>query len=202
MGQNLQHENQTGLATVAAWLTFPYTWLGLYVILAKLYGADFFGAGLGGNVVAGLLCLGLLNPFVPMALTNYLVRPLFMNLLGRELISGAGCLTGLVSFLAVGLSVVYFLARDLNLALQLMLLAPVAAGLLAVLVSFLSGKRLSLGLQRRQQTPGIRPDRTGQPGNLPAPAEPPPSLGRPPSRLPPPRRSDADRRQLPPRRRE
>ena len=132
MDDHLHNENISTLVTISAFLSFPYIWLGLFLLLSLMYGGNFFGTEWSGSLVAGLLCLGLLNPVVPGMVSNFIVRPLLLNLLGREIISSAGCLIGLGGFLLTGLGTLYFLSRDLTTAAVIFLAAPAVGSILAI----------------------------------------------------------------------
>lgn len=132
-----RRENLAGLSKIAASVMFPYIWLGLFLILSLMYQANFFGQGFGGGLVAVLLCIGFLNPLVPGAISNYVVRPIFVNLLTKETISSSGCITGLVGVVVMGLGILFFLARDLNTSLIFFFLTPVVGGVLAVVATLL-----------------------------------------------------------------
>ncbi len=166
MSEHLQSENRSTLAGIASALTFPYLWLGLFVLLAWLYNVGFFGRDIGSVIVPGLLCLVFLLPAVPLALTRYIVRPLFSNLLGREIIAAPGCITGLVSVVLAALATIYFLSRGIfDVAGMLLLAAPVVGALLTGGVTLLS-RGGSLGLVRgRTAAPsaGIRVEKPGKP---------------------------------------
>lgn len=153
MEENLRTENRATFATLAAAISFPYIWLGLYLFLTLLYGANFFGQGFGGGLVAGLLCLGLLNPLVPGLVSTFVARPIFLNLLGREIVSSSGCLVGLAGFALIGLATLYFLARDMTVAVVIFLAAPLVGGLLAFLISTAARSGFSLGHGRRPSAP-------------------------------------------------
>jgi len=207
MDEHVRSETRTTLSTLAAFISFPYIWLGLFLLLSLMYGGNFFGQGLGGDLVAALLCLGLLNPIVPGLVSTFVARPIFLNLLGRELISTAGCLTGLVGFVLTGLGVLYFLGRDLQTALVIFLIAPVVGGLLAAVISVAGRSGLSSALSGRRTPPpqtGVRkPEQRLLPGRTERPSLP----GSRPSRLPTPRRSERTEKRRsgrvpPPRRRE
>lgn len=193
MDDSLRTENRGTLATLAAAVSFPYIWLGLYLLLALMYGVNFFGQGLSGGLVAGLLCLGLLNPIVPGLISTFIARPIFLNLLGREIVSTSGCLIGLMVFVLIGLGTLFFIARDLTIAILVFFAAPVAGGALAFVVSAAGRGGLSLPLGRASgRAPSIkvtRPERptiTGRPNRptLPGASQ---STG---SRLPLPRRGE------------
>jgi len=205
MDERLRSETQATLSTLAAIVSFPYIWLGLFLLLSLMYGGNFFGQGLGGDLVAALLCLGLLNPLVPGLVSNFIARPIFLHLLGRELISTAGCLTGLAGLILTGLGVLYFLARDLMMTLVLFLAAPMVGGLLAVVVSAIgrggfiavpsryrkSPPRPEIGKPERHRLPG-KTERPSLPGSrssrLPAPRRSERTATGPRNRVPPPRR--------------
>jgi len=182
MDDQLRSENRSTLATLAAAISFPYIWLGLFLLLSLMYGADFFGRGFEGGLVAGLLCLGLLNPIVPGLVSSFVARPIFFNLLGRELVSSAGCLVGLGGLFLTGLSVLYFLTRDLEMALILFLAAPLVGGLLATVISLAGRGGLSLPSRRRAVPPTSwqvrKPERRVLPGKRERPALPPSSSSR------------------------
>lgn len=149
MDEQLRSENRTQLAAIAAFVAFPYIWLGLFLLLSLMFGANFFGQGFGGGVVTMLLCLGLLNPLVPGAIANYVARPIFSNLLGREVVNASGCIAGLTGVVAMGLGILFFLARELNTSLIIFLLTPVVGGILAAVVTFLG------------RSGGVMPPRSG-----------------------------------------
>ncbi|HDQ71852.1 MAG TPA: hypothetical protein ENN19_07115 [Chloroflexi bacterium] len=206
MSDPVHAENRSTLATIAAFISFPYIWLGLFLLLSLMYGGNFFGQDIGGSLVAALLCLGLLNPLLPGLVANFVARPIFLNLLAREIVSTAGCLTGLVGFVVTGLGVLYFLSRNLGVALLIFLSAPVVGGLLAFGVS-IAGRGgfpvLSRG-RRPPSTPRIRVEKP-EPRRLAGRSERPslPDASSSSSRLPAPRRSERppSRRTPPPRRR-
>lgn len=137
MQSQLNHENRSTCANIAAALSFPYIWIGLFLLLYKLFGISFFGRGFNGGLVSVLLCLGVLNPAVPGALATYVAKPLFSNLLARELVTTKGCLSGIVTMIVGLVLILYFLARDMQTALLVFVAAPVVAVVLAVAVSLI-----------------------------------------------------------------
>lgn len=196
MGEQIQSENRSALAAVSASISFPYIWLGLFLLLSLLYGGNFFGQNWEGDLVAGLLCLGLLNPIVPGLVANFIARPIFLNLLGRELISTAGCLIGLVGFALTGLGVLYFLGRDLRIALIVFLAAPVVGVSLCIAITTIQRGRFPSASSRSRYSPStqIRGPRRGQ-RSLPRRTERPVPTRSQSRRLPTPRRSDRTKRQ-------
>jgi len=155
MSEQLQSENRNALAGIAATIAFPYLWLGLFVFLGWLYHVGFFGRDWGSIIVPALLCLVLLTPVVPAALSRFVVRPLFSNLLGREIIAASGCITGLVSVVAAGFATLHFLSRGMfDVAAGLLSAAPIVGALLAGGVTLLSRGGILRGLsQRRNPAP-------------------------------------------------
>ena len=155
MSEQLQAENRNTLVGVAVLITFPYLWLGLFAVLAWLYHVGFFGRGWGSYIVPGLLCLVFLVPAIPWALTKLLVRPLFTNLLGREIITESGCMVGLVSVVIAGLVAIYLLSRGAFKTVGLLFLsAPFVGGVLAGGVSLLArGGGISLRRKRHSAPP-------------------------------------------------
>ena len=154
MSSPLDHENRSTYANIATALSFPYIWVGLFLLFYQLVGFNFFGRGLNGGLVSVVLCFGLLNPAVPGALANYVAKPLFNNLLGREIITAKGCLSGIV---VAGLGFVlllFFLARDLQTALIIFVAAPVVGGVLALLISFLANSSSGGGTALGRRTGG------------------------------------------------
>jgi hypothetical protein len=176
MSDQLRSENRGTLVGIASLIAFPYLWLGLFVFLAWLYHIGFFGRGLGSIIILGLLGLLSLIPAVPLALTKFLVRPLFSNLLGREVITVPGCVTGLVSVVSAGFAAIYFLSRGtFGTAGLLLLAAPLIGGLLAGGVSLIArGGGVRLPGRRRSAPEGRLGNRP--PSKLPG--------GRSPSALP------------------
>ena len=139
MNDSLHNENRAALAGLASTITFPYLWFSLFVFLGALYNVGFFGRDIGGIIVMALVGLLCVIPAVPLALTRFVVRPLFNNLLGRELISHTGCITGLISIVLAGFVTVYVLSRGgFTTAALLLLAAPVVGALLAAGVSLLT----------------------------------------------------------------
>jgi hypothetical protein len=161
MNDPVHTENRSTLATIAAAVSFPYIWLGLFLLLSLMYGGNFFGQDIGGSLVAALLCLGLLNPLAPGLVSSFVARPIFLNLLAREIVSAAGCLTGLAGFAVTGLGILYFLSRDIGIALLIFLAAPVVGGLLAfgVSVAVRGGFPARSGGRRSSPAPRIRVER-------------------------------------------
>ncbi|MCA9872583.1 MAG: hypothetical protein KC441_02985 [Anaerolineales bacterium] len=160
MDEHLRSENRTLLSTIAAFIIFPYIWIGLFLMLSLMFGANFFGRGFGGGIVAGLLCIGLLNPLVPGAIANYVARPIFSNLLGREMVAPPGCIAGLIGVVAMGLGILFFLARDLNTSLIFFLLTPIVGAALAAAVTFFGrgggvARRGSAPLVSRSDQPSL-----------------------------------------------
>ena len=205
MDEHLRSENRSILSTIAAAIAFPYIWMGLFLLLSLMYGANFFGQGFSGGLVAGLLCIGLLNPIVPGMLSSFVARPIFSNLLGRELISQAGCITGLVSVVVMGLTLLFYLTRDLEAALNIFLATPVVGGILAMIVTFLGRGNLPSLRRGRPTSPSSprisrpsKPALPGKTGSQSRPGSARPSDGR---RLPPPRRPSLPNKQEPERRR-
>jgi hypothetical protein len=139
MSDQLHTENRSALVGIASTIVFPYLWFSLFVLLWWLYNIGFFGRDWGGilmMVILGLVCL---IPAVPLALTRFVVRPVFSNLLAHEIISHAGCVTGLVSIILAGFVTVYILSRGgFETALLLLLAAPVVGALLSGGVSLLT----------------------------------------------------------------
>ena len=209
MNDPISAENRSTFATLTAFIAFPYIWLGLFLLLSLMYGGNFFGQDFGGSLVAALLCLGLLNPFVPGLISNFIVRPILLNLLVREIVSTAGCLTGLVGFVITGLVMLYFLGREPGIALAIFAAAPVIGALLAAAVSFLGrgGIPIRTGNGGTTRGPQVRVEKP-KPRSLPERSTP-PRLSPPsktPSRIPAPRRRErtkpSSRRVPPPRRRD
>ncbi len=158
MNQQLESENRSALATIASYIAFPYIWLGLFVLLAALYGAGFFGQTLGSMLVLVLLFLVFLLPIVPATLTKFVVKPIVSNLLGREVVSMPGCLAGLASVVLAGVGVIYFLSRGvLETAGWLFLAAPVVGGLLTAGLTLVNrgGGIPALPKSRTQAPPSI-----------------------------------------------
>ncbi len=152
---SLQSENRSALAGIASTITFPYLWFSLFVGLWWLYQIGFFGRDWGGIlmlVVLGLVCL---IPAVPAALTRFVVRPLFSNLLAREVISQGGCVTGLVSIVLAGFAAIYGLSRGaFETTLLPLIAAPVVGALLAGGVSLLQRGGFHLPISRGRSAPG------------------------------------------------
>lgn len=84
----------------------------MFLLLSLMYSIDFFSRGFSGGLVAGLLCIGLLNPIMPSMLASFLARPIFSDLLGCEYIAQPFCITGLVSVVMRGLVLRFSLTRD------------------------------------------------------------------------------------------
>lgn len=202
MSHQLREENIITLASVSAAFSFPYIWGGMILLLAWLYNVEFFGPGMGGTLVAALLCLGLANPIVPGFISSMAVRPMFRNLLGMEIITAPGCVVGLAGFAIVALSVLFFLGRDFELALSLFGVAPVAGSLLSAVISLFTRRGLP-SLSRRRPLSRVPARGSRDHPRLPEPGgtssiQPPTS--RVPSRLTPPRRAGRDdQAQRPPR---
>lgn len=135
---NLNDINRTTLASVATFLTFPYIWLGLILLLIAMYGVNFFGRSISGDVVALVTCCALANPLIPGLVSNFAARPLFINLIMRDVFSGAGCLLGLLAFVGTWVSVLFFITRSLETAAILLALAPVIGLSLAFLITTIS----------------------------------------------------------------
>lgn len=188
MSSPLDHENRSTYANIATALAFPYIWIGLFLLLYQLFGFNFFGRGLNGDLVSVVLCFGLLNPAVPGALANYVAKPLFNNLLGREIITTKGCLSGIVTAALGFVLILFFLARDLQTALIIFVAAPVVGGVLALLVSFLANSSSRGGGPRT----GGGSSRPG-PSHLGARALPPGPSSRPKPGVKPPSRADRPR---------
>ncbi|HQE91269.1 MAG TPA: hypothetical protein PLH19_00150 [Anaerolineae bacterium] len=203
MNDPLQSENRSALAGIASTITFPYLWFSLFVGLWWLYRIGFFGRDWGSIlmlVVLGLVCL---IPAVPLALTRFVLRPLFSNLLAREVISHAGCVTGLVSIVLAGFAAIYGLSRGAFETTLLFLLAvPVVGVLLAGGVSLVQRSGFRSPVSRRRSAPAAPPVEKPAPTALPGARKPsmisvedrpalPPASSRP-AALPAPRRS-ADR---------
>lgn len=208
MSDHLQDANRDMLSSVSSFIAFPYIWLGSFVVLGLLYHIGFFGHGLGSIVMTGLLGLLLLLPVVPGTLARFVVKPVVHNLLGREVVSSSGCLTGLASVVLAGLAIIFFLSRGtFSTAGWLFLAAPVVGGLLTIGVSLIGrGGGIRFPRGRRSEPPSIRvekptpkslPDRSQHP-SLPSSGSKPRSSSRRPSgrkssssrrgRTPPPRR--------------
>lgn len=209
MDEHLRSENRGILSTVSAAISFPYIWMGLFLLLSLMYGVDFFGEGFGGGLVAGLLCLGLLNPFVPGLISSFVVKPIISNLLGREAVTASGCVTGLVSVAVMGLAILFFITRDPQVALIIFMAAPVVGGILAIIITIAGRGNFSLprrggipptsprittshkpALPERTKTRPALPNPRGNKRRLPSPRRPsnPNKRKRPPRRMPPPRR--------------
>ena len=192
MSQQLREENLGTLATISAGLSFPYIWGAMLLLLSWLYRSGFFGADLGGSLVAALLCLGLANPIVPGVISSMAIRPLFRNILGREIVPAPGCIAGLIVFAVTALSVLFFLARNFTVAAILFAVAPIAGLIVTALVTLVArGGLPSLPTRRGSRPPRVQvsvprrelPDSTGRlPLRQPRRREP--------SRLPPPRRTE------------
>jgi hypothetical protein len=149
MSDQLHSENRKTLVSIASLMAFPYLWLGLFILLGWLYRVGFFGRGIGGFLLLGLLGLMALIPAVPFALTRFVVRPILSNLLGREVITAPGCITGLISVVFAGLAAIYFLSRGtFDTAGMLLLIAPVVGMMLAGGVSLLSRGSMRLSRSR------------------------------------------------------
>lgn len=200
MDEQLSTENRSTLATVAAFLSFPYIWIGLFLLLNWLYGGNFFGQGWGGDVVAALLCLGLLNPLAPGLISNFIARPAFLNLLARQIVSGMGCVVGLIGFVLSWVAVLYFVGRDFQLATWIFLAAPLVGGVLTFAVTA-AGRGGGFSSSRGTSKSGRPPVRIKEPSPRELPNHPerralPESRN---ERLPSPRRS-RDQVPVPPRR--
>lgn len=132
---NLNDINRTTLASVATFLTFPYIWLGLILLLIAMYGINFFGNSISGDIVALVMCCALANPLIPGLVSNFAARPLLINLIMRDVFSGAGCLLGLLAFVGTWVSVLFFITRSLETATILFALAPIIGLSLAFLIT-------------------------------------------------------------------
>ncbi len=159
MSDQLQAENRSALAGIASTIAFPYLWFSLFVFLWWLYNIGFFGRNWVGILMMGLLGLVCLIPAVPLALTRFVVRPLFSNVLAREIISQAGCVTGLVSIVLAAFATVFVLSRGgFETALLLLVAAPVVGALLAGGISLVTrggGLRLSMHSRAKSGPPAI-----------------------------------------------
>ncbi|MBN2003164.1 MAG: hypothetical protein JXA21_07380 [Anaerolineae bacterium] len=171
MNESLQSENRGALAGIASTITFPYLWFSLFVLLWWLYKIGFFGRDWGGILMLVILGLVCLIPAVPLALTRWVVRPLFSNLLAREVIGQGGCVTGLVSIVLAGFAAIYLLSRGaFETTLLLLIAAPVVGGLLAGGVSLLQRGGFHLPASRGRSAPGApaitveKPASTALPG--------------------------------------
>jgi hypothetical protein len=158
MSDHLQDANRDMLSSISSFIAFPYIWLGSFVILGLLYRIGFFGRGLGSIVMTGLLGLLLLLPVVPGTMARFVVKPVVHNLLGREIVSSTGCLTGLASVVLAGLAIIFFLSRGgFSTAGWIFLVAPLVGGLLTIGLSLIGrggGIRLSTG--HRSAPPSVR----------------------------------------------
>lgn len=201
MSEQLQSENRSTLVGIAALMAFPYIWLGLFVLLYWLYYIGFFGRDLGSLIMLGVLGLLFLIPAIPFALTRFLVRPLFSNLLGREVITTPGCITGLVCVASAGVAAIYFLSRGVFETVGLLLLlAPVVGSVLAGGVSLITrGGGLSLPRGRTKTPQGRRVEKLRSP-RLPQPRRSPSLSAEKRSSLPSPKK-DVPSSSKPPRRR-
>lgn len=196
---NLNDINRSTLASVATFLTFPYLWMGLIMALIAMYGINFFGRTISGDLVALVMCCAFANPFVPGLVSNFAVRPLFLNLIMRDVFSGSGCLLGLVGFVLTWVSVVFFVTRNFQTAVILFALAPVIGLGLAFAITTLGrsgGGRLS-GPSGGRPMINRPPDRTRQlppgPSNrkqLPSGSESNRNTGAPGGRVPRPRKRE------------
>lgn len=138
MSEQFEQENKDALATISAYITFPYIWIGLFVGVAALYRVGFFGANLGSLIVPGLLCLVLLSPAIPFALVRMVIKPSFGTLLGRQVISAPGCMVGISSIVIAFFAILYFISRGVfDTAGILFLAAPLGGALLAGVLSLL-----------------------------------------------------------------
>lgn len=135
---HLRSHNEDLLATIASGLLFIYIWLGLFVLLYFMYQAGFFGNSLGGLLLTGGLCLFFVTPIVPGLISRFVIKPIFINLLGREVITSGGCISGIVLMLLSGIVMLFFVSRNLNIAWIIFLSAPVAGGILSGIISLLS----------------------------------------------------------------
>jgi hypothetical protein len=116
-------------------LTFPYIWLGLILLLVSMYGINFFGQSISGDLVALGTCCALASPLIPGLVSNFAARPLFLNLIMRDVFSGSGCLLGLLGFVLTWLSVLFFVTRSFQTAVVLFALAPVLGLGLAFIIT-------------------------------------------------------------------
>ncbi|MBP1464472.1 hypothetical protein EYB53_002005 [Candidatus Chloroploca sp. M-50] len=130
-----EHQSREALAKLSAgmlslhiWVVISYSW---YLVLQT----GFFGAGLLGMLVAGgalifLLSLGTL--FV-----RQVLQELLRSALARQWVSGAGCMTGIGTFIAMGIVVAWALTRDPMLAWWIFVFAPLGGLIIGLLVTFL-----------------------------------------------------------------
>lgn len=218
MNDQLRSENRSTLASIAATIAFPYLWLGSFIFLGWLYKIGFFGHSWGSWIVMGLLGLALITPATPLALTRFIARPLFSNLLGHDIVTHAGCVSGLISVVGAAIVAIYFLSRGVfGTAGVLMLAAPVVGTLLTGGVTLLSrGGGLRLFSPKRTSGAPRRPEisvtEAGAPRTLPGARKPPmlsvperpalPTSSARPTRAPTPRRRpERPSRSAPPSRR-
>ena len=133
----LDNQNKDTLATIAAGLSIIHIWLALaygwYLVLIT----GFFGVGLGGWIIAGLVALLLLSPPLSWMIIRYGLRPLIHNMLEVRIISGSGCIGGLVIFLCEVIYIIWAVTRDLTSAFWVFLSMPLAALIFALIVTLL-----------------------------------------------------------------
>jgi hypothetical protein len=143
--------NQDQMATAGSCFLFVYVWIGLFGLLYLMFRSGFFGFNLGGWLVTGAVCLFFATPVLPGVVTRFVIQPLFRNLLGREMISTAGCLTAIAIMVLSILGIVFFLTRNLRVSFYIFLGSPILAGLLSFIISLLgrSGSGSSLFSKHR-----------------------------------------------------
>lgn len=134
---NLDLQNKSTLASIASGLSLLHIWLGLAYGWYLILNTGFFGTPPWGWLVASLVALLLLNPFVSMMIARYGLNPLILNLLEVGIISRPGCLSGIAFFLGEIIYIIWALTRDLTSAIWVFLLMPLAALLLALVVTAL-----------------------------------------------------------------
>lgn len=131
MHEHQNHESlaklAVGLLTVHIWLVIGYGW---YLILQT----GFFGVGWLSWLVSGLALIFLLSMGTLFA--KQVIKELVRNALAQQKLSSMGCMSGIGLFIAMGALFAWALTRDLNLAWQAFLYAPLVALLAALVVTY------------------------------------------------------------------
>lgn len=143
----LDHQNKEGLAGITVKLLTIHILIALAYCWYLILNTGFFGAGLGGWVIA-LLVLGLMLSLVA-AFLQVVLRMVIQNILGNQMISGPGCIVGITFFIGEGIYVIWALSRDLQSALWVFLVAPLPALIFALVFTFLAPLMRQVRWRRR-----------------------------------------------------
>lgn len=150
----LDQQNKEGFARATAGLCFVHIWAILAGAWYMAFQAGFFGVGLGGYAIAGVVLLVLINPMVPWTITGLTLRPLIHNALERQVVSVSGCSWSLLAFVACIIWSLWALTRLPLYALIAFAVAPLVAFIIALIVTYLvpsvSRLRLPFGRGRRR----------------------------------------------------